>query len=433
MTHQSQLNYVRSREIVSRVDWERYGAQQAAMRQYFRAAVTAPRDGFARRMFGHAMALKDGLFEEAAEVRSIYRPIEDFFNERGHFQSVFDVATWITLTDLELWQEGGGSYFRGQAQAWPVVPTIFREVDSEAVLERRLRRLACAVAAIRRNRPDLTEAQATAVAQHYSSKENGIRTWLLDVTRCPLTALVFASKDGVPGSRGIIWAVLEDEWTELSGHGSNRLGRLTTVDVEGIHRIQAQKGLFIDTSHPQLFEAYSPDALEFDQVDGLVFEDRAVDPPLTVETLLQEDDQLDEVIRGADPNVSDHPTSFSLERHQHSLCPLSVADFRNIVASWLRIEPELAREGFSSLKLGQLCDFHSRVFFHPRDRLTREARVEFSYLATLRTLRIMVSYLSRFPEAPIVEPYLDSVGLPSVRELLDQFCKEAESADPLVV
>src|SRR5262249_42700608 len=156
-------------------------------------------------------------------------------------------------------------------------------------LHQRLSRLSTSVAALRRTFPELTEDQAVAIAQHYSTREKGVSTWLLDVKRDPPIPLFFPSDPCLPRKSGGISALKEMEWKRLSGDGTNRLGAIREVDLPTVGRIQAQKGLFLDTSHPQLFSAYSPFRLEFVQTGDLAFEDPFRDPPITRDCLYQKD------------------------------------------------------------------------------------------------------------------------------------------------
>ncbi len=117
--------------------------------------------------------------------------------------------------------------YRGQRDAkWPTIPALFRRKNVKDALDQ----LAYAIPRIQACLPAVSEAQALAVAQHYS-KELDVATWLLDITYDPRIALFFASDNSVTGDVGVVSCLVQKEWNKLSAAGTNRLGRLRVIEV----------------------------------------------------------------------------------------------------------------------------------------------------------------------------------------------------------
>ena len=133
-------------------------------------------------------------------------------------------------------KERGFGYFRGQLQAWPLRPSLWRIAPHRrAEAQLRLKRFAAWVS----ETPQVAEAlkshdALTAVAQHH-----GIATAFLDATTVPDIAAFFA-QDGAPDSgTGQIQA-----WRDSDLRGLGEL-RIVELDVPNLWRLEAQHGLFL--------------------------------------------------------------------------------------------------------------------------------------------------------------------------------------------
>lgn len=360
-TNTSAANYRAIRRILGGLDWSVYSAGwDAVMQTLFYNLVNVADPDACRTHAGYVRAAQDGLLAQAQTVRDIFQPIKERYAREPVFEDAYQLATYITLSNGHLWEYNPGiaRYFRGQRRNWPVVPSLLRDCKDVACVAVAVERLTRCVRALQRDRA-ISDEQAVAIAQHYSTRENGLRTWLLDVTRDPLVALFFASLGGQAGDRGLLWLIAEGEWSRLAGGGSNLLGAIRAIEVSGIHRLWAQKGLFIDTSHPELFDQYVPHSLEFEQVDGLVFEDDQLGVPVTQEFLLQDDGALEKLITdsvgvGADPPLEcPHPLT--------PLRTLNGSDYMEIVASWADHHPGWGITEDNRALLSALCQYHAAL------------------------------------------------------------------------
>ena len=360
-------NYRVCRETFNQFSWASYGDDWGpAMRNLFFNIVNAkdPKRNLHDPAF--ARAAKDGLLEKAEVLRGIFQPISDRHNEEEVFRDVYEAATYVTLSIGGFWQQNPlqPRYFRGQKRDWPVIPAIQRNCKDFDCVAAAIARLTKFVRAIQRTR-NITDEQAVAVAQHYSSKENGLSTWLLDVTRDPLVALFFASRRGSKNEKdenkyhGLVWAISEGEWDRLAGGGSNLLGAIRPVTVPDIHRILVQKGLFIDTSHPELFDQYVPHTIRFQQIENLVFEDDQLEIPITSEFLLQDDTRIESVIQESTNFAAEPP--LTLLHPVHPPRKLTGQDYFEIVVSWARNNPQWEITRDDETILIQLCDFHAEL------------------------------------------------------------------------
>lgn len=238
-------------------NWSIPGTIEPVMRQLFRTLVHGPR--------GRALVLREfdsfgldappeDVLEEGLELKSILNPEDG--NEPGGrhrddpLESVYAAALSMAASGFWRISPERDQLYRGQRNAsWETVPSLFRSAEQSSILSK----LGTAVARIRAAKPEFSEEQALAVAQHYS-EELKVATWLLDVTYDPNVALFFASHGGIAGDLGVVNCIMSNEWQRLSAGGKNRLGRLRVIDVPGVLRIDRQKASFLDTSHRELFE-----------------------------------------------------------------------------------------------------------------------------------------------------------------------------------
>src|SRR5918912_2095992 len=76
----------------------------------------------------------------------------------------------------------------------------------------------------------------------------------------------------------------------MSAEGTNPLGSIFYIEVEGVPRINAQKGLFLVGSHYDLVKQYTPFTVRFWQRRGLTFEDPTLG--VTHDLLMPKNDEL---------------------------------------------------------------------------------------------------------------------------------------------
>ena len=85
---------------------------------------------------------------------------------------------------------------------------------------------------------------------------------MIDFTWDPFVALFFASDGGQEGDLGVISYIGLGEFKHLNTGGTNRFGKIRVIEPQGVPRIQAQKAVFLDTSHPDLYEQFIPHSLK---------------------------------------------------------------------------------------------------------------------------------------------------------------------------
>ena len=252
-------------------------------RQLFNAAVLSVRsEAEVLREFESFGVGVPSMWDEARDVQRLMQ-----FPSRGRHandpcEDVYQAA--LTMMPHGEWTQSPEQekLYRGQRDVrWAVIPSIFR-LDDPTRLEK-LDRLNAIAAAVTEELPDLSTDQALALIQHYSA-ELEAPTWLLDLTWDPAVALFFASLGGVTGDIGVVTMLIRHEWERLSAGGTNRLGQIRVIEVPGVVRIERQRALFLDTSHPDLLEQYVAHSVWFRQVEGLVFEDPDADWPVAHES-----------------------------------------------------------------------------------------------------------------------------------------------------
>lgn len=304
-------------------------------RQLFRSAVLSRR--------GEAAALTEfasfglpqppgPLWEEARALSAAL----DFPHRGRHLDDPCDDVYQAALTMLPHgeWTASDSleKLFRGQRDAmWTVVPSFFRVPAPER--EDRQRRLGEIAEALMAEAPSLSLDQALALIQHYSV-ELDAPTWLLDVTWDPAVALLFASLGGQAGDLGVVTMLVRREWDRLSADGRNRLGQIHLIEVPGALRIERQRALFLDTSHPDLVEQYVAHSVWFRQVERLVFEDVDADLPVSVKTCFPDDDPTLELIRDLRPARIRCGGAPVVAPPSDASAPLEADDYLSIAASW---------------------------------------------------------------------------------------------------
>jgi hypothetical protein len=413
-------NYRASRELLNQLSWDSYSDDWGpAMRHLFFCLITASDPERCRDQAGYNQAIADGLLEKALILRDVFVPISDRYDEKIVFRDVYELATYISLSGGGQWKYDPTrpQYFRGQAREWPLVPSILRHCQNSDDLSAAIERLSRFVRTLQRVRPAVTDEQAVAVAQHYSSGENELWTWLLDVTRDPLVGLFFASLGGKTGDHGVLWQISEKEWNRLSGCGSNLLGAIRAVEAPGIHRIRVQKGLFIDTSHPELFGQYVPYSMKFQQIEGLVFEDHQSTVPITRDFLLKDDDDIEAIIQR-----SKGGTGSPRVICPHQLRPtssLTARDYFEIVKSWVQNNPEWRIDETNGMLLDALCDLHAQIqqlSVHVRDRQMLSDLIDMGNLHNL--WRGVESVFNPLGRSILDHNYLVRTDDPQLKEML---------------
>ena len=134
-------------------------------------------------------------------------------------------------------KEGRANIFRGQTQAWPMTPSIYRHLAQQSQHESRLQEFIDWMQFTPRllGYDGNAEAQI-AIAQHY-----GIPTAFLDVSRSPEVAAFFAlgGKNTDQSTQSVIYAGRREAISTLFGC------RPIQIDVENLWRLEAQEGEFI--------------------------------------------------------------------------------------------------------------------------------------------------------------------------------------------
>ncbi|MGB5761567.1 MAG: FRG domain-containing protein [Sedimenticolaceae bacterium] len=337
-------------------------------RQLFHSAVLSSRsDADVEREFASFGVgdLHDALWSEARELRRLLD-----FSSRGRFpadpcEDVYQAALtmmpfgeWTATTTHE-------KLYRGQRDArWRIVPSFFRNSrENRAVALTRLNALARIIVT---RRPGLQTEQALALIQHYS-KELSTQTWLLDITWDPAVALFFASDGGRTGETGVVMMLARREWEDLAASGRNRLGRIRLIEVPNVLRIERQRALFLDTSHPDLLEQYVAHSVWFRQVDDLVFEDQEADWPVSTARCYPEFDPTLEFLRGLGPFDDAAALQPALAPPSDASRPLDAQEYLAIAQSWCE-EDGVALEPPYADVLAGVSLVHGRLQEH-RDRL----------------------------------------------------------------
>jgi hypothetical protein len=184
-----------------------------------------------------------------------------------------DEETWADIYELLLcyypvhvpgsWNE---RVYRGQAEDWPLVPTLFRGDPAPQELERRLDRTFAFIEALCKDDSGMrTRAESgdpnrflelIAVAQHY-----GLPTHLLDFTRDIRIAAYFACTGAKRGGTGSFLILHLPVYRGLEGVEGSPYGAQVTESAPN-PRIARQNGMFIAGHEALIFSDPRTDLLE---------------------------------------------------------------------------------------------------------------------------------------------------------------------------
>jgi FRG domain-containing protein len=233
----------------------------------------------------------DRDWQDITALRDAFNPLCDLgFSADTPAESVYQTAIQVRLQRLddELNHDGAARWFyRGQRNhLWDAVPKIFRnlreatESSYDTLLEESVQRVRSIIARMIRAGLAKDDFEATAIVQHYSP-ELGVGTWLLDVTASPWIALFFASDGGKAGEIGTLEYIELTEWMLFSNRGESALGALRVGSPASVLRISNQEAFFLQAPHPDILRELSNRKLYFHQQEGVVFESRAFERPIT--------------------------------------------------------------------------------------------------------------------------------------------------------
>ena len=247
-------------------------------------------------------------------------------------EDVYHAAMYLAYSRQKMsafWRSdspGNQPFFRGQTQAWRVVPSLYRNPGTPCETGAKLRRLGFVVQYLRNEFGDrqLTEKQAVAIAQHYA-KEARVSTWLIDVSWDPFVALFFASDNGKDGEVGQVWRMREEDWRDLAVSGFGDMGKLDPIEVHGVPRIDAQQAVFLAAPHWSLFEQYVPWVVQFHQHTALVFEDETLNPPVCRATIYPDSDSIKEIVSQI-PDGTGEPPAVAPEGSMLRSCCKSLSE-----------------------------------------------------------------------------------------------------------
>jgi FRG domain-containing protein len=305
----------------------------------------------------------DSLLAEAARLRPVFREAMGLvsFPRPEPLEDVYHAAIYLA-SDPRHWEQSG-HYYRGQrTREWPALPSLYRVPRDEKELlqdeyDGRLNKLAAFAEALDLQFPHRFDPyQCIAIGQHY-----GLPTWLLDLTTDPWVALFFASWQGESGHVGVLTQFSGDEWERMSCGGENSLGAMTLIAVPGVPRLEAQKALFLNGSHPDFIEQYVAKKVEFKQTQGLVFESeyRAVSKV----KLLSDDESFATFTKGwlsVDAPAPARPLAVQPLRSARR--PLQARDYREILQTLIleRDPGHVVSEEMNS-HFNFLCRFHAEA------------------------------------------------------------------------
>jgi hypothetical protein len=139
------------------------------------------------------------------------------------------------------------------------------------------------------------------------------------------------------------------------------------IDVPGIHRIRAQRALFLDPSHPELFEQYVAFSRWFRQRNGLVFEDVAGDPnvPVSEEALLPTKDASLDLILSIlpGPSLLGDVAPLATAPTERADRPLEAVDYLQIALSWAEARGWAFDQATEEV-LAKVCAVHALLQQH---------------------------------------------------------------------
>lgn len=304
-------------------------------RQLFRTAVLSTRsDAEVEREFT-SFGVGSPASAHVREARALRSALD--FPSRGRSpedpcEDVYQAA--LTMMPFGVWTASPSheQLYRGQRDAqWRVVPSFFRHSpENQATGLARVNALAKEIAD---RRLEFRPEQALALIQHYS-KELAAPTWLIDLTWDPAVALFFASDGGRPGDVGVVTMLARREWENLAAGGRNRLGQIRVIHVPGVMRIERQRALFLDTSHPDLLDQYVAHSVWFRQVDGVTFEDLDADWAVSKARCCPDPDPTLAVLHGLVAMEDVDEATPTLAPPSDASQPLRAADYVAIAQSW---------------------------------------------------------------------------------------------------
>lgn len=159
---------------------------------------------------------------------------------------------WHKFLEWSLTKQAPSWIFRGQAQAWPLRPSIGRheyKPELELLIFNEFKRHSVAYSA---HGPAQSEWDWLALAQHH-----GLRTRLLDWTYNPLVAAYFACSPSPRGKKnGVICATEVRHFGFQDRVASEVPGPFSIAEIcflrtpSHVARIRAQKGMFSVHPHP---------------------------------------------------------------------------------------------------------------------------------------------------------------------------------------
>lgn len=199
--------------------------------------------------------------------------------------------------------EDVADYYRGERLAGRALrPSLYHDIDyldpgpsDKQLIKDRLQNLRRFIDRLKEqyDLPSETysDADLVAIAQHYrwelADGAPDVRTWLLDVTSNPLTALLFAtySEKKSGGDTGVVYHFNLD-W--LDNDFSSDAGFRPVVPA-GIPRIVRQEGTFLEM-HPEFLNQFVANQTRFEQHPSLVFEDPYLG--ITASRMFPEEDRI---------------------------------------------------------------------------------------------------------------------------------------------
>jgi FRG domain len=312
------------------------------------------------------------------------------WSEDDPLEDVYQAALRMEISQVWLGNIGMRKIFRGQRRhVWKVIPRLFRiEPDSldnsDSLIMSRIKKINRIVRQIQASYQGISDEQGVAIVQHYS-EELGTGTWLIDFTWDPFVALFFASDGGQEGDLGIISYIGLGEFNRFSAGGTNRIGKIRVIEADGFPRIEAQKAIFLDTSHPDLYEQFVPHTLYFRQMCGLCFEDPARTPPVTKSTIYPEKDPFIENMNNFQSLENVQPLTFkSASDASH---PMSYQEYEKIAKSWFKSKSKQLKYSYQKV-VEQVCRVYANLQQH-RDEIDLPSR-------SLHKLENAIDFIQKF-------------------------------------
>jgi hypothetical protein len=139
-----------------------------------------------------------------------------------------------------------------------------------------------------------------------------------------------------------------------------------------VMRIERQRALFLDTSHPDLLEQYVAHSVWFRQVDGVTFEDLDAEWPVSKAHCYPELDPTLEVLQGLGTMKEAVEAVSALAPPSDASHSLRAADYVAIAQSWCEQDGVVLQPAYVET-LGRVCLVHSLLQEH-RDHLSVELR-----------------------------------------------------------